>query len=262
MLPRLFLALALLIPVLARAQTPALVADGTITFGMSATFPPFEFIEDGKPVGFDIDLASILAKKAGLTSTVTTLEFTGLIPAVLGKRIDAIISGMYINAERSQVVDFVPYLLVGNQIVVRKGNPAGLSDRMSLCGHRVSVPVGTVFETAAKKTNAACVAAGKSELTLLSLTGTTSCALALSQDRADAIIVSTPTSVSLIQSTPGAFETAGDPFDNETKVGIAVSKDNPALAVMLRKAMADLVADGSYAKLLARWNLPPSSSAF
>jgi polar amino acid transport system substrate-binding protein len=262
MLRRVLLTLALLMPSLAHAQAPALVAEGTVTFGMSATFPPFEFIEDGKPVGFDIDLANLLAKKMALTATVSTLEFKGLIPALLGKRIDAIISGMYINAERKEVADFVPYLLVGNQIVVRKGNPVGLSDPMSLCGHRVSAPVGTVFETAANNVNAACEAAGKPKISMLPLAGTTGSALALSQDRADAIIVSTPTSVSLMQSTPDTYEAAGQPFDNETKVGIAVNKDNPALTAALTKAMTEVVADGSYAKLLAHWNLPASSSAY
>ena len=261
-LPRLLLALVLMTPSLVHAQAPSLVGDGTITWGLAATFPPFEYIDDGKPVGFDIDLAGMLAKKLTLTSTVTTFEFKGLIPALLGKRIDAIISGMYINAERREVADFVPYLLVGNQIVVRNGNPAGLSDRMSLCGHRVSAPVGTVFEIAASKVNADCEAAGKPKLSMLPLAGTTGSALALSQDRADAIIVSTPTAVSLIQTAPGTYQTAGEPFDNETKVGIAVNKDNPLLAAALRKAMGELVADGSYAQLLTRWKLPASSSAF
>jgi polar amino acid transport system substrate-binding protein len=184
MLPRLLLALVLLLPAQTHAQAPSLVTNGTVTFGLAATFPPFEYIDDGKVVGFDIDLANMLTKRMGLTATLNTQDFSGLIPAVLGRRLDAIISGMYINAERSQVVNFVPYLLVGNQIVVRKGNPAGLSGLSSLCGHRVATPVGTVFETSAKKAGAACVAAGKPELTLLSLTGTTTCALALSQDRA------------------------------------------------------------------------------
>jgi len=55
---------------------------------------------------------------------------------------------------------------------------------------------------------------------------------------------------------------AGDPFDNETKVGIAVSKDNPLLFAALQKAMAAVVADGDYAKLLATWKMPPSSAAY
>jgi polar amino acid transport system substrate-binding protein len=253
-------ALLLLVPVVTRAQS--LVASGQITWGLAATFPPFEYVEDGKPVGFDIDLADALAKKLALTSTVTTFEFKGLIPALLGKRVDAIISGMYINADRQAVADFVPYVRVGNQIVVRHANPLGLSDPASLCGHRVAAPVGTTFEMAANKALGACVAAGKPALTLLSLPGTTTCALALTQDRADAIIVSTPTAASLLHTTPDAYANAGVPYDNNTEVGIAIGKDNPALKAALDKAMHDVVADGTYAALLAKWNLPADSSAF
>jgi polar amino acid transport system substrate-binding protein len=71
---RLLLAASLLlIPAVARAQS--LVAAGQITWGLAATFPPFEFVEDGKPVGFDLDLANALAKQLSLTSSVTTFVF-------------------------------------------------------------------------------------------------------------------------------------------------------------------------------------------
>ncbi len=246
----------------AGAQPLPLVSENTLTIGMSPTFPPFEYVLDGKTIGFDVDLPDLLTKKLKLTFTTPPIDFKGIIPALTGKRIDAIISGMYINDAREEVADFVPYLLVGNQVVVRKGNPAGLSDKMSLCGHRVSAPVGTVFEASANKATAACEAAGKPKIEMLSLTGTTACALALTHDRADAIIVSTPTAVALMQATPDTYAAAGDPFDNETKVGIAVSKENPALFIALEKAMADVVADGDYAKLLERWKLPPSSAAY
>jgi polar amino acid transport system substrate-binding protein len=261
---RFVLALVLLTLAIAPAggQPLPLVAENTLTIGMSPTFPPFEYVQDGKTIGFDVDLVDLLTKKLKLTFTTMPIDFKGIIPALTGKRIDAIISGMYISDARKEVADFVPYLLVGNQVVVRKGNPSALSDKMSLCGHRVSAPVGTVFEAAANKTSAACEAAGKPKIEMLSLTGTTACALALTQDRTDAIIVSTPTAVALMQATPDTYAAAGDPFDNETKVGIAVSKENPALFKALEKAMADVVADGDYAKLLARWKMPPSSSAF
>jgi polar amino acid transport system substrate-binding protein len=256
------LGVALLLPVCARAQAPVLVDKAAVNWGTAATFPPFEFIEDGKPVGFDIDLADALSKQMGLKPAIDGFEFKGLIPALLGKRIDAIISAMYINADREKIVDFVPYMLVGNQLVVRKGNPLKVSDGMGLCGHRIAAPVGTVFETAAKKLDAACTAAGKQGISLLSLAGTTASALALSQDRADAVIVSTATAASLIHSDPAAFETAGVPFDNDTKVGIAVSKDNAGLVTDLTKALRAVVADGTYAGLMKKWGLPAAGSAF
>ena len=123
-MPRFVFTFALaLFPVLAFAQTPELVEAGKLTWGISVTFPPFEFEENGKPTGFDVDLVNTLAKKMGVQPAITPIEFKGLIPALLGKRIDIIVSGMYINPQRLEVADMIPYLLIGNQIVVRAGNP-------------------------------------------------------------------------------------------------------------------------------------------
>ena len=261
---RLALTLALvLLPSLGFAQAPELAEAGKLTWGSSVTFPPFEFADTGgKPIGFDLDFTDAVAKKMGLQSTILPIEFKGLIPALLGKRVDILVSGMYISPQRLEVADFVPYLLVGNQIVVRAGNPKQIDGVTTLCGKQVAAPVGTVFEVAAKQANDQCKAAGKPEITLLLLPGTTNCALALTQGRADGIIVSTATVAALTHETPGAYATGGAPFDTSTKVGIAVRKDNPALKAALEKAVQAIVADGTYAALLQKWNLPPASSAF
>jgi polar amino acid transport system substrate-binding protein len=263
MLRFVILAGALLLPASAHAQAPALVTPGTFTWGVSETFPPFESVVDGKPIGFDVDLAQALGSRMGLISAPTAFDFSGLIAALLAHRIDAIISGMYVNPQREQVADFVVYMLIGNQIVVRHGNPLKLSDLASLCGHTVAAPVGTVFETQANAAQADCKNAGHPELTVLALPGgTTAAALALSQGRADAIIVSSPTMVALEQQRPDDYDAAGPPLDNSTRVGIAVAKNNPALTNALRQALAAIVADGSYARLLSKWGFPPQSSAF
>ena len=65
-----------------------------------------------------------------------------------------IVSGMYINPQRLEVADMIPYLLVGNQIVVREGNPKHIDGKATLCGLNVAAPVGTVFETSAKQASA------------------------------------------------------------------------------------------------------------
>jgi polar amino acid transport system substrate-binding protein len=251
-----------LFPVLGFAQSPELVEAGKLTWGASVTFPPFEFQQNNQPAGFDVDLVAALAKQINLQSNIVSIEFKGLIPALQGKRIDIIVSGMYINPQRLEVADMIPYLLVGNQIVVPQGNPKHIDGTTSLCGLNVAAPIGTVFENSAKQTSAACKSAGKPEINLLSLAGTVQCALALTQGRADAIIVSTPTVAALITETPGTYATGGAPFDADTKVGIALRKDNPALKAALEKALKAVVADGTYASLIKKWNLPAASSAF
>ncbi len=265
---RLAVALALLLlpsallPSPAFAQSPQLLTPGKLTWGSSLTFPPFEFEDNGKPAGFDVDLTNAIAAKMGLQPALASLEFKGLIPALLGRRIDIVVSGMYINPQRLEVADFVPYLLVGNQIVVRASNPKHIQGVASLCGMRVAAPTGTVFETSAKQAGETCKTQGKPDVTVLSLPGTTNCALALTQDRADAIIVSTGTLAALLHETPGAYAAGGAPYDTDTKLGIALRKDDPGLKAALQKALQETVADGTYTGLIKKWNLPAASSPF
>jgi polar amino acid transport system substrate-binding protein len=251
-----------LVPGAALADEFGLVEPGKLTWGSSPTFTPFEFMRDGRPVGFDVELVEALGKRLGLDSNMMGMEFKGVIPALLGHRIDVGVSGLYVTAERLQVADFIPYVLVGNQIVVRKGNPKKIADRNGLCGFKVAVPVSTAFEASAKRASEACKAAGKPEIELLSLPGSNNVALALIQDRADAALNSTATVAAMMSENPDAYELAGEPFDADTKVGIALRKDGGALKAKLEEALQGLVKDGTYAALLKKWNLPPKASMF
>jgi polar amino acid transport system substrate-binding protein len=188
------------------------------------------------------------------------MEFKGLIPALLGGRIDAIVSGMYINPERSQVVDFIPYLRIGNQLLVAKGNPTHITTVDDLCGHRIVVPVGTVYEKEAQAHAADCQTGGKPALTVMSLTSTAVGALAIKEGRADVLIASTPTDAALIKEAPDAFETAGPTFENNTLLGIGVPKDKTALKEAVETAFKAIVADGVITDLIKKYGLPADSA--
>ena len=245
----------------ARAQTPLPLVDaGKLTWGVAATFPPFESMVDGKMVGFDVDMVEAMTAKMKLTSVPSGIDFKGLIPAILGGRIDAIVSAMYINPERSQVIDFIPYLKVGNQLLVAKGNPAHITSQDDLCGHKIVVPVGTVYEKEAQAHAADCDKAGKPALTIMSLTSTAVGALAIKEGRAEVLIASTPTCAALIKESPDAFETAGPVFENSTLLGIGVSKDKPALKEALDTAFKAIVADHVITDLIKKYGLPSDSA--
>jgi polar amino acid transport system substrate-binding protein len=246
----------------AYADDPKTVEPGKLTWGSSPTFKPFEFMRDGKAQGFDVDLMENLSKRLNLSSNIMVMEFKGVIPALLGDRVDVGVSGLYVTAERAQVADFIPYLIVGNQIVVQKGNPKKISGRDGLCGVKVAVPVNTAFEASTKGLSAECKTAGKPEIDILSLTGSDTVALALQQGRVDAALNSTATIAAMMSENPDAYQLAGPPFDANTKVGIALRKDATELKLRLNAALQDIVKDGTYAQLLKKWTLPPQSSAF
>jgi polar amino acid transport system substrate-binding protein len=238
------------------------VETGKLTWGSSPTFKPFEFMRDGKAQGFDVDLMENLAKRLKLDSSMMGMEFKGVIPALLGNRIDAGVSGLYVTAERAQVADFIPYVIVGNQIVVQKGNPKKIAGREGLCGLKAAAPVNTAFEASTKALSAECKTAGKPEIEILSLPGSDTVALALQQGRVDAALNSTATVAAMMGENPDAYELAGPPFDANTKVGIALRKDETELKARLNAALQDMARDGTYAQLLKKWNLPPQSSIF
>ena len=128
-----------------------LVEKGTLTYGVAATFAPFEFQKDGALTGFDIDMISLLGKKLGAEPKPMNMEFKGLIPALQSKRIDIINSGMYIRPEREEQVDFIPYLTVGNEIVVQAKNPKGIKSREDMCGVKIAVTLGGFQEKLARE---------------------------------------------------------------------------------------------------------------
>jgi len=246
----------------ALAQDLKTVEPGKLTWGSSPTFKPFEFMRDGKAQGFDVDLMEELGRRVNLASNMMGMEFKGVIPALLGNRIDVGVSGLYVTAERMQVADFIPYVIVGNQIVVQKGNPRKITGRGGLCGVKAAVPVNTAFEASTKALSADCKAAGKAEIDILSLTGSDTVALALQQGRVDAALNSTATIAAMMSESPDAYELAGPPFDVNTKIGMALRKDDTLLKSRLEAALQSMVKDGTYTALLKKWNLPPQASAF
>jgi polar amino acid transport system substrate-binding protein len=258
--PLLALTIFIVLAPASQGQTLPVIDPGKLTWGASVTFPPFESLADGKPVGFDVDLVAAIAAKMKVEPAMTTMEFKGLIPALLGGRIDAIVSGMYINPERNQVVDFIPYLRVGNQLLVAKGNPQHIATVDELCGHRIVVPVGTVYEKEAQAHAADCQTGGKPALTVISLTSTAVGALAIKEGRADVLIASTPTDAALIKESPDAFETAGPTFENNTLLGIGIGKDKTALKDAVDAALKAVVADGTIAELIRKYGLPSDSA--
>ena len=241
---------------------PALVASGKLIYGTAATFAPFEFQKDGELTGFDIEFGAAVAEKMGLAPAPANMDFGGLIAALQGRRLDVINSGMYINAKRSEAVDFVPYTKIGNQIVVRKGNPLGISSRDDLCDHRVAVTLGGIEETYAREDAARCKAAGKPEVQVLTLPSAQDSALSLRQGRADALFDATPGALKLTAELPDVYQVTGDSFENDTQIGIAVRKGDVAMKDAVETAVRAVVADGLYARLLTQYGLPHGASLF
>ncbi|MEM8552244.1 MAG: ABC transporter substrate-binding protein [Pseudomonadota bacterium] len=248
---------------IADVEPPAdTVNDGQLTYGMAATFAPFEYMEGGELKGFDVEFGAHMAELMGLEPNPMTMDFNGLIPALQAGRMDLINSAMYIRPERAEQVDFVPYMKIGNEIVVRKGNPEGITSREDLCGLSVAVTLGGIQETYAREDSTACEARGEEPVNVMTFPTAQDSALAVRNGRADAFFNSTPGATVQITVAPDTYEITGETFAADTQIGFAVQKGNADMKAAIERALAAAVADGTYAKLMEKYNLPASVSLF
>ncbi len=101
---------------------------GPLMVGVS-TFVPWAMQDkDGNYIGFEVDVATALAKDLGRKVEFVPTKWSGIIPGLLTGQFDIIISGMSITPERAEKVAFsIPYDYSGMDIVANKERAAGFS---------------------------------------------------------------------------------------------------------------------------------------
>jgi polar amino acid transport system substrate-binding protein len=245
-----------------------LVSPGTLKFCTNFPAPPQEmYTTSGQPEGSDIDTGNAIAALLGLKPMYVQTNFDTIIEALSSAKCDLIITGIFITPERLHQINFVPYFTVGESLLVKKGNPAHLTDSFrSLCGKTISVQIGDAELTTAQGYSAQCKAAGLAPITLLSTEAVDTALEQLITGRAVAFFYDSPLIAYYAHTQPGQFQAAAPPVDI-VKEGIGVTKNHPQLQAAVIKAMAKLEADGRYAAILKKWGLtgtkipPPSPAA-
>ncbi len=112
--------------------------------GTSPDNPPYEYIEDGKVVGFDIDVINEIGKHLGKKITIQNMEFHNLLAALSSNSLDLSIAGFSITSDRKTRVDFsVPYTSATVALLYKKKSKIdSLSD---LNGKKVGAQLGTIW---------------------------------------------------------------------------------------------------------------------
>ena len=242
------------------ALSAALPADlreaGKIMVASGVSFPPMEFFDtDGTTViGFDADLGAALGQVLGVDFSFQNVNFDGIVGGIAAGRYDLSMTGILDTKARQAEVDFVDYLKSGVSILVASGNTVGINGADDLCGHSASVEKGATGDLTIDGLQSACAEAGKPAIEKLPFPDQASAVQAVASGRADASVALDVTLAYTVQTSDGAFELAGDPFDT-LPVGIVVPKDNPALRDAVQGALLKVIESGVYDEILAKWGL-------
>jgi polar amino acid transport system substrate-binding protein len=232
---------------------PSIAAAGKIVWCSDVTYPPEEYYQGSTAVGSDVDIAAGIAKLMGVKSVIKNTTFDSIIPALLAKKCDAIISGMSDTAERRKQVDFVDYLKVGQSITVKKGNPLHIKTLADLSGHSVSVESGTTNRAFLVATSKKLVKEGKKPITIVTFPKDTDAFAAFVAGRVDAYYADAPPAAYYAKKYASKVEIGGNPI-NPFPIGIAIRKHDP-LRAAVQKAINVLYSTGAMKRIVAKWGM-------
>ncbi len=246
------LALCVLLPGLATADTlDDILERGTLRVGMEPGYMPFEMTNKrGEIVGFDVDMAKRMAKAMGVELELVSTAWDGIIPALITKKFDIIMSGMTLTQERNMKIGFAtPYIVIGQSILVDKKLAGEIKSYKDLNNkkYKVASKLGTTGEQATKRMipNA----------TYISFETEQEGVMDLLNGKIDAFVYDLPfNAIAFAEKGQEKLVLLDEPFTYEP-LAWAVNKDNFNLVNWLNNFLVQTKNDGTYDKIYAKWFL-------
>ncbi|MFJ3525587.1 ABC transporter substrate-binding protein [Pseudomonas sp. NPDC090203] len=239
------------------AELPASIKDkGEITAAIVPNYPPMDFKDTATNTltGLDVDLGNALAERLGVKIKWQETAFEQMVSGLVTKRFDIILSGMTDTAERQKSVTFIDYFSSGPQLYTLTKNTE-LNQPEDLCGKKVGTSRRTTWpaEIAAwSKEN--CEAKGKPAIVVSGSEGSADARAQLRQGRLDAAMQGSETIPYLMSQEKDTYKPIGLAISKQF-TGLGVNKSNPELAQAIAEAMQAMVDDGTYGKILKKWEL-------
>jgi polar amino acid transport system substrate-binding protein len=235
---------------------------GTLRVGSSIGFPPGAYYPNGTdkaPAGQDIDLADAVAKVLGVKLERQDASFETILPALGSGKYDFGTGNFGVTTERLKTIDFVTYINDGQGFAVKTGNTAlgkKVTDLTQLCGLTIGTGAGTTFEATLTAQKGVCAKTGKKPYDVKVYSENAATLTALQQGRID-VIMSTINGLRYQAAQPASQTTFLGEF-HRLDVGFAFKKGSP-LTKAFQAAVNELIKDGTYSRILAKWGTTASA---
>lgn len=260
---------AVAVPAHAETTKDRILKSKTVMAGIHNSAPWGYLTPDGKAEGFNVDVIRAVFQPLGVTDiTFVTGDFGALIPGLLSHRFDVVDSGVVITPERCKLVKFAdPELTSIDALLVKKGNPKNIHSLAEVAKNPAVKLGGSRGSQQAK--NAELMGVTGDQLQLFQNTESTiSAAIA---GRVDGVTFTSGTANAILQKPAAgdALERA-QPYVGPVKpdgspmvsyIGTAFRLEDGDLRDLYSKRLAEMKADGTIAKIMAKYGFPPEETA-
>ena len=232
-----------LLGAIAQARTlEQIKSGGSIVVATEGAYAPFNYYRDDKLTGFEVDLAEAIASKMGVKVEWKAASFDTLLPGLRQDRWDLVMASLGVTDERAKGATFTAPQYCSGGVIVAK-DPA-ISTARTLAGKTVAAQSGTTFLQNLEKVP------GVKEVKAFPENRDGQSALIAG--RVDAWVTDRFSARQALEANPRAGLREGDYLFIE-KIAGAVKKNNTGLANAVNKAMAELMADGTYEALSKKY---------
>ena len=215
----------------------------TLVMGTNATFPPYEFVDDaGKIVGIDAEIAAAVAEKLGMELEIKDMEFDSLLTAVQSKTIDIALAGMTVTDERKLAVNFSDTYAKGVQVIIVPEDSA-IKTVDDLKDKKIGVQTGTTGDIY-------CTDEFGQENVKQYQNGALAVA-ALKNTQVDCVVIDNEPAKNFVKANEG-LKILDTEYANEDYAA-AIAKENTELLEKFNTALAELKADGTVDKIIAKY---------
>jgi len=231
---------------------PPTLAPGVLRIGTYFVNPPFEFIENGKRVGYEVDLMNEIARRLGLTPLFVNTRWETILAEMQAHRYDCIVGGITITPAREQLLAWsAPYMTTTLSLIVNSAKTPAITTLADLKTASVGVQADTtdydIAVTMQKKGEIGKIIVYPFNHIADAITD-------LAAGQITAVMKVAPVAAYLAQHTPNLKIIAEVPNDPQP-LGIGFAKNEQTLLAATNDTLASMRADNSLTNLSHRWHV-------
>ncbi len=215
-------------------------------------YPPFEFLVNGKPTGFDHELLDLFRKALRLEIRQEILPWQGILPGVDAGQYDVALTAVGITDDRSKFLDFTTPIAESTIAYVKRKDDTSIRTVGDLSGKVIGVQQGGVSLAAVPDLEAELQKQGGVLGEVKQYRGFSEAYRDLIHERLDAVLHNIVSLSVLVNEKPAIFE-LGERISRKSYAAWAVKKGNLELLELLNQFLGEVRERGELRRLQAKW---------
>ncbi|MEH7415747.1 transporter substrate-binding domain-containing protein [Neobacillus drentensis] len=225
---------------------------GEVVVGTESAFEPFEFIQDGKIVGYGSDILAVMVDGLEVKLKQLDLPFQGILPGLDAKKFDFVATSVTITPKRAKKYDFTVPIADATMAVLKRKGDSSIQKPEDIAGKVVGTQLGSAMLTSTQTFDKDLKAKGDGTKEIKEYVAFPEAYQELATGRIDAVINTKANLAGVLKKNPDKYEIVGT-FGEPMWIAWAVRKGDKELLDYLNKQILDLRDSGKLGEMQMKW---------